>query len=68
MDFLLKAWAFLDGKKSLIGAVATAVVVLSDQLGILLPLLGVSAAFYAKFTSVSVLVIGLLHKLVKALG
>jgi len=68
MDFLLKAWAWLNGKKTFIGAVASALLVIADQLGTLIPFLGAEGVFVAKVVAGIVLVAGLLHKLVKALG
>jgi hypothetical protein len=67
MDFVFKLWGWLNGKKTVLGAVATFILVVADQLGTLLPLLGVQGAVIAKILSVATLVVGLIHKAIKAL-
>lgn len=66
--FLISIWNWLNGKKTLIGALVGALVAVGDQLGILLPLFGASAVFTAKVAAAILFVVGLGHKLLKALG
>jgi hypothetical protein len=68
MDFVLKVWQWLNGKKVVLSAVAAALLVVGDQLGILLPLLGVDGVLVAKVATVILAVVGVIHKIVKALG
>lgn len=56
-------WSFLNGKKTVIGAVITIVGYLAAGLPLLAPL--VAAATLTKIVGASTLVLGLLHKVYK---
>jgi len=68
MDFVLKVWQWLNGKKVVLSAIAATLLIVGDQLGILLPLLGVNGVIVAKVATVILGVVGVIHKIVKALG
>jgi hypothetical protein len=68
MDFVLKVWQWLNGKKVVLSAVAATLIVVGDQLGILLPLLGVDGVVVAKVATAILAVVGVIHKIVKALA
>lgn len=64
-EMLTKIWDWLNGKKTVIGAVITAISVTATQLGVLLPLFGVDAVLVAKIIGIATTVVGLLHKAYK---
>jgi hypothetical protein len=58
----MKIWTWLDGKKTIIGAVITAISYLAAGLPTLLPGFGLEPSVVGKIVGVSLLVVGLLHK------
>lgn len=67
MGFISKIWEWLNGKKTVIGAVITVIALIGDQLGIILPLLGVDAVLVAKVIGIVSMVLGVAHKVYKFL-
>lgn len=67
-DFFAKVWGWLNGKKTVIGALITVLSAIVAFVGVALPAFGVDAVLVAQVTGFIVSVIGLLHKLAKALG
>jgi len=65
MNFLAGIWDWLNGKKTIIGTIITVIALVSGQLGVLLPLLGVDAVLIAKIIGVTTMVLGILHKAYK---
>lgn len=59
-----KVWTYLNGKKTLIGAILTVLGMIGDQLAVLLPVL-IGPAKAVQYIGISTAVIGALHKLYK---
>jgi len=59
-----KIWTWLDGKKTLVGAVLVILGVVADQLSVILPAL-LEPSVAAKYVGVATAVIGALHKVYK---
>jgi hypothetical protein len=59
-----KIWAYLNGKKTVIGAILTIIGMIGDQLAVLLPVL-LSPAEAVQYIGIATTVIGGLHKLYK---
>ena len=60
-----KVWDFLNGKKTVVGGVITAVAVAVQYLPSVLPFVGVDAAQVGVYVGVATTVLGLLHKVYK---
>lgn len=61
-----KVWTWLNGKKTLVGAVI-ALIGFAPQIAALLPSLGVDAALAAKIAGAAVALVGIAHKVYKFL-
>lgn len=65
ISMLNKVWEFLNGKKTLIGAIITLLSVVATQLGVLLPLFGLDGVLVAKIVGVATFAVGVAHKIYK---
>lgn len=61
---LNKVWAYLNGKKLLIGAILTVISLVGEQLAVLLPAL-LPPATALKYAGVATAIVGILHKIYK---
>lgn len=59
-----KVWAYLNGKKTLVGAVIVILSTVADQLSVILPAL-LEPAEAAKYIGIATTVLGVAHKLYK---
>lgn len=67
MDFLNKLWAWFDGKKTIVGAVITALAWAATNAAVILPVLGVDTVLVAKIGGILLTVVGVAHKIYKFL-
>lgn len=65
MDFFTKIWDWLNGKKTIVGAIITAAAVIATYIPGLLAFFGVADVKIAAIIGVATTVVGLLHKLYK---
>ncbi len=65
MGWLSGLWTWLNGKKTIFGAIITAVAFIASGLGAILPLFGLSAVTVAKVVGIALTIVGILHKIYK---
>jgi len=63
-EMLNKVWAYLNGKKLLIGAILTVLSMVAEQLAVLLPVL-LPPATALRYVGAATAVVGILHKIYK---
>lgn len=68
MDFVKKIWAWLDGRKTFLAALIAAVPVILDTIRQVIEAGGFSTVGYEKAVVAILFVVGILHKIIKALG
>lgn len=62
-----KIWDWLNGKKTLIGAIITALAAIAGALPVVLAAVGVNAVLIAKVVGIATMVVGIAHKVYKFL-
>jgi VIT1/CCC1 family predicted Fe2+/Mn2+ transporter len=65
LDMFTKLWDWLNGKKTLIGAIITGLAYIAGALPAVLPFFGVEAVLAAKIVGIAVTVVGVAHKIYK---
>lgn len=65
MGFLAKFWAFMNGKKTVVGAVLTALTVAVGYMPAVLAFLGISAVQIAQYVGIGTTIVGIAHKVYK---
>jgi hypothetical protein len=65
MGFLTKFWEYMNGKKTVVGAIITAVSVGIGYLPAVLAFFGVDAVQIATYVGIATTVVGILHKIYK---
>ena len=68
MDFLKKVWAWLDGRKTFIAALIAAVPVILDTVRQVIEAGSFSVESWDKIAAAVLFGLGVLHKIIKALG
>lgn len=68
MNFLLKAWEWLNGKKVALGALIDLLSAIALAFQTLLPAFGVEAALAASIVAKIIIAVGFLHRIAKYLG